>query len=277
MKKMLFTAALAAALTMFFSVTAYAVSAKFDTSKAENGIVTITLSNVGSEIIGAHVQKGNDQKNAYQYRKINNVTSLPLQMGPGEYTIRVLRLVEGNTYKPVEAIKIDVKTIDEKAMFTSSNLHVDFAASKTAIPTLAKLSDGKTKDADKAAPVYEEIVKTFKYDNDLAAKILAKTVTMYVPVIDPVFDAKKGICYDYAAVLGGALRNLGIPTKMVFGIVPELTNKDGTYVEHAWNEVLIDGKWLRVDATFDTSEFLAGRKFSMTTRKSSETTILKTF
>ena len=77
-------------------------------------------------------------------------------------------------------------------------------------------------------------------------------------MLDTVLEEKKGICFDYAALMTGMLRSQGIPCKMVFGYA-------GT-IYHAWISVWsetdgwIDGViwfngtgWQRMDPTFASS------------------------
>ena len=59
--------------------------------------------------------------------------------------------------------------------------------------------------------------------------------------LDEVLETKMGICFDFSALMGALLRSQGIPTQMVMGYA------DITY--HAWNNILIDGEWVRYDAT----------------------------
>ena len=69
---------------------------------------------------------------------------------------------------------------------------------------------------------------------------------------------KKGICFDYAALMTGMLRSLGIPCKMIFGYAGK--------AYHAWISVWsedtgwVDGviffdgtTWQRLDPTFASS------------------------
>ena len=104
------------------------------------------------------------------------------------------------------------------------------------------------------AKVYDFVVKNFTYDKELA-----KTVQSgYLPVLDTVLSKKKGICFDYAAVMTGMLRSQGVPCKLVIGYA-------GT-AYHAWisvysvkdgwinSAVYFDGKnWQRMDPTFASS------------------------
>ena len=66
----------------------------------------------------------------------------------------------------------------------------------------------------------------------------------YIPNIDSVLSEQKGICYDYAAVLASLLREAGLPAKLVMGYREDMD------AYHAWNQVLADGRWITVDATY---------------------------
>lgn len=77
--------------------------------------------------------------------------------------------------------------------------------------------------------VFDFVTKNFSYDYELA-----KTVQSgYLPVVDRVLEGKKGICFDYAAVMCAMLRSQNIPCKLVVGYAGT------TY--HAWINVYIDG------------------------------------
>ena len=56
-------------------------------------------------------------------------------------------------------------------------------------------------------------MKNLKYDTKKA-----KTVQSgYLPDLDKVLAKKKGICFDYAALMTGMLRSQGVPCKLVVG------------------------------------------------------------
>ena len=81
----------------------------------------------------------------------------------------------------------------------------------------------------------------------------------YVPDIDEVLEAKKGICFDYASLMSAMLRSQGVPVKLVVGYT-------STGIYHAWINVwseedgwvegiiYFDGKiWKLMDPTFASS------------------------
>ena len=85
------------------------------------------------------------------------------------------------------------------------------------------------------------MVQTILYDYTRASSVQSG----YLPVIDDVLAQGKGICFDYAALTACMLRSQGVPTKLEIGYADK--------IYHAWNSVLIDGAWQRVDTTADAN------------------------
>jgi transglutaminase-like putative cysteine protease len=63
-----------------------------------------------------------------------------------------------------------------------------------------------------------------------------------------VLATRRAECQGHALLYAALARSMGIPTRVVNGLVysPEL----GGFAYHAWNESLLDGRWVAVDATF---------------------------
>jgi transglutaminase-like putative cysteine protease len=115
----------------------------------------------------------------------------------------------------------------------------------------AELSAGKTDTLDKVAAIYSYVVNNISYDYDKVATLQSG----YLPDLDQVLAAKKGICFDYAALMAGMLRSQNIACKLVVGYA------DTAY--HAWISVWtpssgwIDGviffdgvSWQMMDPTY---------------------------
>ena len=98
------------------------------------------------------------------------------------------------------------------------------------------------------------MVENLAYDKEKAATVQSG----YLPVLDTVLAEKKGICFDYAALMVGMLRSQEVPCKLVVGYA-------GT-AYHAWVNVwseetgwvtaaiYFDGTtWQRMDPTFASS------------------------
>ena len=102
--------------------------------------------------------------------------------------------------------------------------------------------------------VYQYVVNNVTYD-----KAKAKTVQSgYLPVVDETLLTKKGICFDYAALMSAMLRSQNVPVKLIVGHAGE--------VYHSWinvwsetegwieGKIYFDGKeWKLMDPTFASS------------------------
>jgi len=72
---------------------------------------------------------------------------------------------------------------------------------------------------------------------------LEKVPVVSIPNAKEVFTYKKGDCNEHATILTALLRAVGIPARIVVGLV----YKDGKFYYHAWNEAYIN-KWISMDA-----------------------------
>jgi len=80
--------------------------------------------------------------------------------------------------------------------------------------------------------VYDYIAdKNYSYGNLSASEVLEK---------------KAGDCTEHSTLLSALLKNQGIPTRMVYGLI---LNSDNNFYFHNWNEVYFGKKWIPVDST----------------------------
>ena len=176
---------------------------------------------------------------------------IPLGNGNDSYKIVVFENVEGNKYSAVLSASFTAELTDQFAPFIRPNQYVDYAEAKDTLKKAAELTAGDEDALSKVASVYDFVINNFKYDKELAENVQ----TGYLPVLDEVLKKKKGICFDYAAIMTAMLRSQGVPCKLVVGYAGE------SY--HAWisvwsdtegwieKAVFFDGKsWQRMDPTF---------------------------
>ena len=83
-----------------------------------------------------------------------------------------------------------------------------------------------------------------------------------------VLLTKKGVCEGYANLMAALLRSKGIPCKVQGGYALGIDTKkewsssniDTTEGNHAWNEVYVNGRWIIIDATWDSqNQYKDGR------------------
>lgn len=218
-------------------------NAVIDYSNAKDGYVMVKWTGGGSPKIAAQVKgPNNPEKYVYYLRNDGNYDVLPLSDGNGTYQIVVCKNVSGNMYSKVVSANIKVQLSDSLAPFVRTNQFVNYSETTQAVKKAQELVKDAGDTLSKVKAVYNWVVTTLSYDNEKA-----KTVQSgYLPDVDKVMQAKKGICFDYAALTSAMLRSQGIPVKLVVGY----TSK-GEY--HAWINVWSDSSgWMDSMIYFDS-------------------------
>lgn len=196
--------------------------------------------------------KGTDE--SYDLYAVNADEYFPLSQGNGNYTVTVFRRLDGNKAQIVAKGTVQLNAKDKNAAFLSSNYFVKWESANQS----QKYVDGLTKKVSKGtsleSTIFNSVVKMMNYDYDA----LNNLPDGYVPDMDTTLKTKKGVCYDISVLLAGMLRYSDVPTRLVMGYSKQA---NGSY--HAWNEILIDGKWVVVDATADAIYDKAGHDTTM--------------
>jgi len=225
--------------------------ATIDYSNTADGYIMVKFANSTTKELRVLVAGPSGTQYQYTLKKNATYEVYPLSDGNGKYTVGVYEQVEGSKYSTAVSATIDVKLTNEFAPFLRPNQYVNFNEKSAVVAKAAELVKGKTKLLDKISAVYNYVIKNLTYDKKLAETVKSG----YLPDVDAVMKAGKGICFDYAAVMTAMLRSQGIPTKLVVGYASN--------VYHAWidvysetdgwigNVIYFDGKdWKLMDPTF---------------------------
>ncbi len=185
----------------------------------------------------------------------------PLAMGSGNYSFVVFVQTTGTEYIYFLQADANVQLSDEKAPFLVPNEIVNYTADSKAVQFSYELAQHASSDLEIIQQVYYWIQNNIRYDQEKVAYVQENT--SYVPNVDEVLQAEKGICYDYAALAAAMLRANGIPCQLIMGNVK---TPDGGTVLHAWNTIWTDetgwitvemevnpNNWERIDLTFAAS------------------------
>lgn len=172
--------------------------------------------------------------------KIGSYETFPLSEGDGEYRLDVLENVREDMYALAFSQDIQVKLQDEFKPFLYPNQYAWFTQKDDAVAYGIKLSDLSSGDLDYVEQVYQYVITNIVYDEKLAATVTGG----YLPDVDRTLQTKKGICFDYAALMVAMLRSQGIPTKLQIGYSGE--------AYHAWISVyLTESGWVDSIIEFD--------------------------
>ena len=179
----------------------------------------------------------------FNLNRNGNYDVYPLSAGNGEYTISVWEQVEGSRFSQVNTLTTTVRLREEFAPFLRPNNYVNFATNSSIVAKATELTRGVNDVPGKVAAIFNFVISNITYDRDFAAEVLRGMHAGYVPNVDNVLARKKGICFDFAALMAAMLRSQGIPSRLVIGWV------DDAY--HAWIDVWHNGGWLNAAILFD--------------------------
>lgn len=230
--------------------------ATIDYSNIADGYVMVNYTATTDKRIKVKLVSPSTANEYYQYILTpGQWTTFPLSDGNGEYKVSVMEHTGvANKYAVVASVTFEAAMADEFAPFLRPNQYVDYTNAVNTIAKAKELTENITDPLEKVQKVYDYVVSNLTYDKERAANVQSG----YLPVLDSVLAEKKGICFDYAALMTGMLRSQGVPCKLVTGYA-------GTAF-HAWISVWteeaggVDGAiyfdgttWQRMDPTFASS------------------------
>lgn len=223
-----------------------------DYSNTQDGYVMVKYKKNTNKTLKCQVIANNSTDRKYTYTlKPQKYQAIPLTEGNTSYKITVYENVSGNSYAIVKSVSINVTLSNQFVPYLRPNQYVNYNKKTKCVKKAASLTKKCKTDLAKVKKVYKYVIKNFKYDKKLAATVQAG----YLPNLNKVYSKKKGICFDYAAIMTAMLRSQGVPTKLVVGYTGN--------AYHAWINVYakkkgwITGaiyfngkKWKLMDPTF---------------------------
>ena len=230
--------------------------AQIDYSNIADGYVMAQYTAATENRVKVKLVSPSDKNDYYQYNLTpGQWAAFPLSDGNGEYKVSVLEQNPATgKYAVLVSVTLDVKLEDEFAPFIRPNQYVDYIDQTNTIAKAEELIGSETDTLKQVEKVYKYVVENLTYDKQKAQTVPSG----YLPVLDTVLSEKKGICFDYAALMVGMLRSQGVPCKLVVGYAGT------TY--HAWVNVWSEGTgwvtaaiyfdgttWQRMDPTFASS------------------------
>ncbi|MDO5550122.1 MAG: transglutaminase-like domain-containing protein [Lachnospiraceae bacterium] len=208
-----------------------------DASHSDQGYVMIKYKG-GNSRIKVQITKGVTY--TYDLNARDTYEVFPLTEGNGSYTIKVFENVSGNQYAQALSQSVQVNLASQYAPFLYPNQYVNFNQNSQAVAVSDQVAAGASAKLDVVTKIFNYVVDNLSYDYDKAAAVQSG----YLPNVDATLNAKKGICFDYAALMTSMLRAQDIPTKLVVGYTGELY--------HAWISVYLENQgWVENVIYFD--------------------------
>ncbi len=229
-------------------------SVSIDASNTSEGYVMVKYTGSSSKV-KLQVTGSNKITYTYDLHKGKGYEVFPLTSGNGSYGINVFEHVRDSQYALALGKKIDAALSSPLRPYLYPNQYVDYSPDSAAVAKGAELAAGLPDKLSVVQSVYNYVVKNISYDYPKASSVKSG----YTPDVDGILSSRKGICFDYAAVMATMLRTQDIPTRLEVGYVT-----GGIY--HAWLSVYLpeqgwvngiiffDGQsWKLMDPTFASS------------------------
>ena len=186
--------------------------------------------------LNAAVPKGD--KNIFIMETVKGKWSATLFEGTGQKVERIndrsVRIIVDQTVKKKEvAQEMDVKP------FLSASVYLD--TEDLLIQKLAKKGKGKAKTPQEIAKKLTKFV--FRYMSN-------KNYEVGFATASEVARNKEGDCTEHSMLLAALGRVLGIPTRVVTGLVyaDEFEDQKDVLIYHMWTQFYLDDEWVNLDA-----------------------------
>lgn len=231
-------------------------SVSIDASNTSKGYVMVKYTGSNSKV---KLQITRSGSTTYTYNlRGDSYEVFPLTSGSGTYSINVYENVSGDQYAMACGESVEVSLSSSLSPFLYPNQYVNFSSGSSTVALGSELAAGAANDLAVVEKVYSWVIGNISYDFDKASSVSAGQMSGYLPSVDTIISTKKGICFDYAAVMATMLRSQGIPTKLVVGYAGQIYHAwISVYLENeGWvNDIIyFDGtSWVRMDPTFASS------------------------
>ena len=168
--------------------------ATIDASNTSKGYVMIKYTGGQSRI---KIQIAKSTTYTYDLNARDAYEVFPFTEGSGAYSIKIFENVSGNQYAQVLSQNVTVSLSDEFAPFLTPNQYVNFSSGSAAVKKGAELAASAADQIGVVTNVYNYVINNVTYDTAKAASVQSG----YLPNVDQVLAQKKGICFDYAALM----------------------------------------------------------------------------
>ncbi len=185
---------------------------------------------------------------------------IPLTAGSGTYAATVYENIDANQYATVFAADFTVDITNTYGPFLYPNMYVNFNSDSEVVALAAILAKGSSSDLEVVSRVYQYVIDNISYDHEKAETVESG----YIPDVDEILALRKGICFDYAAMMSAMLRSQRIPTRLELGYAGD--------AYHAWISIYTpDTGWLEGMIVFDgTTWSLVDPTFAANTDNASD-------
>ncbi|WP_432664903.1 transglutaminase-like domain-containing protein [Wukongibacter baidiensis] len=169
----------------------------------------------------------------------------------------------GRLYLKLSEDYLDIYLDNVEKYNSYSDLHKDIylkasqnvqSDSEEIIALANEIIGDENDDYEKLRKIHDWVASNIDYDRD------GYHSGDYLPTDAlSVLKNKKAVCSGYSRLTAALLRAIGIETRIIHGAAlgvgtsGDWDSTDKTNINHAWNEAFINGRWVIIDTTWDSS------------------------
>lgn len=135
---------------------------------------------------------------------------------------------------------------------------------KTLRDLAAEITRGMTDKYDKVFAISNWVSENIYYDWDAyRSGIFGRTDAF------GTLETRRSVCAGYAYLTAALVRSLGIPARVVSGVALGYSVRgqnwdaiDRSISNHAWNEAYVDGRWIKIDTTWNSNNRFENGRFT---------------
>lgn len=131
----------------------------------------------------------------------------------------------------------------------------------------ATITENCSSDYEKTLAIHDWVAENIYYDQDY---LNGKTKSTNINSVS-VLENRYAVCSGYANVTKDLISASGIPCKLVLGFALGVSEDEDNWEDvdlrevnpnHVWNEAYVDGRWVVIDSTWDSTNSYEGGKFT---------------
>jgi hypothetical protein len=214
------------------------------------------LMSLGQGVLRARVNEETDAERRFLVRRKDifkqysfaapngHTVAIPIVYGSGPYEVYAEEKNADGRFEARALLKVNVE-LDEDTAYLMSNKFLNYNDGMESVRYFKQLAAGAANRGEFISAVQQELALTLEYDEEKVAALERTTLSSYIPDIEDTFLTRRGICYDFAALLCCVLRSNGIQARIAVG------RCDLVDFLHSWVEVREGSEWKLMDPTVD--------------------------
>jgi len=225
------------------------ITTPFTDMQAKNGVMNIAGKSDAEEIWVA--LRGPDEEVVVHSVEVNSGRfneEISLRFGEGTYTVWVSN--ESRKFDGSIRFRIVNETVEDTRYSTASE-YVD-SDSEAIIELANEIVTDEMNEMEKLEAIHKWVINNIDYNYEAFTNGDFTMITA-----SQTLENGYGMCREYSFLMAALARAAGLNARVVYGDTRSTDSWESH--KHAWNEIMVDGNWVTVDATWNAGYIQNGK------------------